>query len=155
MSNIEEHIRRAIEEGQFDHLPGEGKPIHLDENPHEDPGWRLAHHVLRSNGFSLPWIERRREIEGEIEAARSALKGAFARRQRGDPRGVALGEAAVEWQRAVALFCERVTEINKQILTYNLEAPSALFHARMLDVDHELELTVSTPSDTLTSTDLG
>jgi DnaJ homolog subfamily C member 28 len=154
MTNIDEQIRRAMEEGQFDHLPGAGKPLRLDENPYEDPDWRLAYHVLRSNGFSLPWIELRREIEDEIEAARNALREALTRRQERDAQGVAMGEGAVEWQSAVALFCERVAGINRQILTYNLEAPSTLFHARLLNANRELELTVSMPSDTLASTDL-
>ncbi len=61
MSNIEDHIRRAIEEGKFDDLPGKGKPLKLEDDPFVDPEWRLAHHMLRCSGFSLPWIERRQE----------------------------------------------------------------------------------------------
>ena len=33
MPKIEEHIRRAIEEGSFEDLPGKGQPLHLYENP--------------------------------------------------------------------------------------------------------------------------
>ena len=69
MPNIEEQIRRAQEGGQFDDLPGKGKPLRLDENPHEDPEWRLAHQILRNGGFSLPWIEMWREIEAELTLA--------------------------------------------------------------------------------------
>jgi len=57
--NAEEQIRRAIEEGKFDNLPGKGKPLNLEQNPFEDPEWRLANHVLITSGFSLPWIEKR------------------------------------------------------------------------------------------------
>ena len=71
MPNAEEQIRRAIEEGKFDNLPGKGKPLHLDQNPFEDPDWRLANHVLKTSGFSLPWIEKRNEIEALIQTARS------------------------------------------------------------------------------------
>jgi len=39
-SPIDEIIRRAIEEGQFDDLPGKGKPLRLDEDPNSDPAWR-------------------------------------------------------------------------------------------------------------------
>jgi DnaJ family protein C protein 28 len=74
MSKAEEQIRRAMEEGQFDNLPGKGKPLNLDENPYEDPEWRMAHHILHNSGFSLPWIETRREIETNLEAARTSIK---------------------------------------------------------------------------------
>ena len=56
--SIEEIIRQAMQEGKFDDLPGKGKPLNLDQNPHQDPDWRVAHHLLKSAGFSLPWIER-------------------------------------------------------------------------------------------------
>lgn len=149
--DIDEQIHRAMAEGQFENLPGAGKPLHLDENPFEDPSWRLAHHLLRSSGFSLPWIERRREIETELEATLSALRSAHTRWQERMARGDSAFRAEKEWQRAVALFRQRIAELNKQILSYNLEAPSAYFHLRLFDPDRELELTTSGPSDTLTN----
>ncbi|UCF26898.1 MAG: DUF1992 domain-containing protein, partial [Chloroflexota bacterium] len=69
-SSIEEIIRRAIEEGEFDDLPGKGKPLQLDQNPHQDPEWRAAHNMLKSGGFSLPWIESLGEIEVQMQDAR-------------------------------------------------------------------------------------
>jgi len=70
MPNIEDLLQRAMREGKFDNLPGKGQPVRLDENPHADPEWRLAYHLLQQNGFSLPWLELRQEIENEIESAR-------------------------------------------------------------------------------------
>lgn len=147
--DIEEQIRRAMEDGQFDHLPGEGKPLHLDENPFEDPAWRLAHHLLRSNGFSLPWIERRREIEANLDEARSTLRQAFANWQDGKACREPATHGNEEWHRAIKSFCQRIADLNKQILSYNLEAPSPRFHLRLLNPDRELELTIATASDTL------
>ena len=74
MSNVEEHIRRAMQEGKFDDLPGKGKPLHWEENPNQDPEMRLAYHLLRSSGYTLPWIETLREIDRDIEAARGDLR---------------------------------------------------------------------------------
>ena len=65
MPNIEELIQRAIQEGKFSDLPGKGKPLRLDENPHADPDWQLAYHLLKENSFSLPWLELRQELEIE------------------------------------------------------------------------------------------
>lgn len=153
--DIDEQIRRAMEEGQFENLPGAGKPLHLDENPFEDPSWRLAHHLLRSSGFSLPWIERRREIEAELETTLSTLRAACAEWRAGRARGDSAFRVENAWQRAVALFRQRIADLNRQILSYNLEAPSIYFHLRLLDPDRELELTTSKASDTLTDINPG
>ena len=74
---IEEQIRQAIEAGMFDDLPGKGEPLNLDSYPFEPQDWRLAHHVLRSSGYSLPWIEKRNEIEEQLEEARAELRHAY------------------------------------------------------------------------------
>ena len=137
--NIEDHIRRAMEEGKFDNLPGNGKPLEMDENAFEDPEWRLANKVLKDGGYSLPWIETRREIEASLETARAALKRAWAWRQDGlaqkqpDPR------AEGEWQRAKNAFREHLAAINKRIFHYNLETPSPRFQRLPVDAQREIE----------------
>lgn len=149
MSTVEEQIRRAIEAGLFDNLPGKGKPLSLEQNPFEDPEWRLAHHLLRSNGFTLPWIERRREIEASIQSARDSLRRAAAWRRASKRGTIPAALPEIEWEQAVEQFRQCVAEINRHILTYNLQAPSVHFHIRPLSVERELELTSSPPSDTL------
>jgi DnaJ family protein C protein 28 len=141
MSSIEEHIRQAMQEGKFDNLPGAGKPLRLDENPHVDPEWRLAHHLLRSSGFSLPWIERRKEIELELQSARAALQRAWRWRLAEIARGSSLQAAEAEWQRMCGAFRQEIQSLNKTILTYNLEAPSERFHLRLVNPERELQLT--------------
>lgn len=153
MSDIEEHIRRAIEEGKFKDLPGQGKPLHLDDNPYENPEWRLANHILRSSGFTLPWIERRREIETELEAARQALQRVKAWKESENSRDYSPMEKEAEWQRAVADFCRVMEALNKKILAYNLEVPSGQLHLRTVNPEAEVELTITHPSDTLSGTE--
>ncbi len=125
--SVEEHIRRAMQEGKFDNLPGQGKPLHLDENPYEDPEWRLAHHMLRSSGYTLPWIELRGEIEAEEAAAAADLVRTWIWRQQAGQGGVDLLQVEVEWRRALAIFHERVEALNRKIFTYNLQVPSPQF----------------------------
>lgn len=67
----EARIRQAMEAGAFDHLPGRGQPLRLQENPFEPAEWRAAFHLLRSQGIPLPWIEERRRLLGEIAAVRA------------------------------------------------------------------------------------
>jgi len=150
MSNIEEHIRRAMQEGKFDDLPGKGKPLRLDDDAHSDPEWRLAYHMLQSSGFSLPWIESRKDIESELLAASTALQRAWNWRVDQTARGGAVSEIEGEWQRACAAFRAAIEVLNKKIAAYNLEAPSPQLHLRLVNAERELELTVEDHSDTLT-----
>jgi hypothetical protein len=163
MSDVEEHLRRAMEEGKFADLPGKGKPLKIDDDPLVDPDWRLANHMLKSAGFTLPWIELLKEIDAEIEAARANLRRSWewcrSRRQPGGSRrqpggsqaesGVAPvhadsmklspAEIEAEWSRAVKAFRDQVQVINKRIFDYNLQAPSERFQRFKLNPEKEIE----------------
>jgi DnaJ family protein C protein 28 len=123
---VEERIRAALEEGKFENLPGKGKPLKMDDNPYEAEEWRTAHTLLRKNGFSLPWLELKKEIEQEIQQARRRLRAA---RHRQDS----------DWQAQMEQFSKVIAAINRKILDYNLQAPSAQFHRRVLDPAQEVE----------------
>lgn len=149
MPDAEEQIRRAIAEGKFDNLPGKGKPLHLDQNPFEDPDWRLANHVLKTSGFSLPWIEKRNEIEALIQSARTSLMRAQEKRREAVQDDLPASSVNAAWTEALEKFKEELAEINRLILSYNLQAPAAQLQMLQLSIERELELTSSTPSDTL------
>lgn len=150
MSNVEEHIKRAMVEGKFNDLPGKGKPLKLDENPLEDPDWRMANHLLRSAGFSLPWIETSREIDEEINATRQALARTWAWRQASLSGGNLEDEVEIEWQRVLRRFKEQITAINQRIHTYNLGVPAQRFQKPTLNADREVtRLTSQELSDKL------
>ena len=59
----EKKLREAIENGEFDNLPGKGNPVDLKENPFEDPDLRMVHRLLRNAGFAPAWIEERKDID--------------------------------------------------------------------------------------------
>jgi hypothetical protein len=48
----ENRIETAREEGVFEKLPGEGKPLPADRFRDVDPSWRLALRVLDGAGFA-------------------------------------------------------------------------------------------------------
>ena len=143
MADIEEHIRKAIEDGKFDDLPGKGKPLNLGDYAHEDPEWRLAYHMLREGGFSLPWIELLREIDTEIEALRASLRSAWEWRLEALRRGDAPLPVEQEWERVVKRFGEQVEKLNKRIFDFNLQTPSISVQRLKLDVERELEMVKS------------
>lgn len=138
MPNIEEHIQKAIQAGQFDDLAGKGKPVRLEENPFVDPDWRLSHHMLKSSGFTLPWIEKRQDILEKLSSARTDLTNSWRWRQN------ALNDrqpgAAVEdeWLRALAAFGEQIEALNQKIFIYNLEVPSDHFQLAPLNFEREV-----------------
>jgi len=138
MNSLEEQIRKAIEEGKFDDLPGKGKPLHLDDNPHADPDWALAYHVLQSSGYTLPWIETRKEIEADLEAARANLRRAWEWKQRALEQGKPEILVEAEWRRASKAFIEQIESINHRIKTYNLEVPSSQFQLPKVLVEAEI-----------------
>lgn len=59
----EQRIREAIERGQFNNLPGEGKPLNLDDYWQQDPEHRMAYIVLKNSGYLPPRLYLRKEIE--------------------------------------------------------------------------------------------
>jgi DnaJ family protein C protein 28 len=138
MPNIEEHIRRAMEDGKFDDLPGKGKPIKLEDDPHADPAWALAFRMLKEAGYSLPWIETLKEIEADIEAARAGLRQAWEWRRQAQSEGQPVQFIHLEWERAFMRFQDRVAALNKRIRDVNLEVPNARFQRPMLDVAREV-----------------
>ena len=139
MSDIEDHIRKALEDGKFDDLPGKGKPLNLDDNPYADPEWQLAHHMLKSSGYTLPWIAARQEIDAQVETARATLVRAWEYRERSLQSGQPHAQVEAEWQRAGKAFEAQVEKINKKIFDYNLQTPSEKFQLMKINAQKELE----------------
>ena len=133
-SLAEKRLREAIENGEFDDLPGKGEPIDLRENPFEDPDLRTAHRLLRNAGFAPAWIEERKDIDAELAAAQTKLTRAWALF---GPEGKTPSDA--EWERSVKQFREQVLELQQRIRIYNLKAPAAVFHRKHIDVEKIVE----------------
>jgi len=143
--SLDEQIRQAIQRGEFDNLPGRGKPLDLSENPHEDPGWRMAYRMLKESGYTLPWIETRRNIELDYEKAIKSLQQSWDWRKDATGRRD-LMHAEKEWQQAMKIFRDKITELNKRIRDYNLEIPSNQFQRRSFNAEQEIQK-ITTASD--------
>ena len=104
-------IQEAMEEGAFENLSGRGRPLPLDDDPFEDPSLRMAHRLLRNNGFAPAWIEEGKDIEAAIARLRA------------------------QWQRGMSMahYRQQAEEINRRILSFNLQAPSASVHKLPID----------------------
>jgi hypothetical protein len=69
---IDRRIREAAERGEFDDLPGHGKPIPDLDRPHDDGWWIKG--KMRREGISYlpPSLVLRRDIEEAVALARDA-----------------------------------------------------------------------------------
>jgi hypothetical protein len=97
---IEEHIRQATKRGDFDNLPGAGKPLDLGEDAHLPAELRMAYRVLKNAGYlpeELQQIQDIAQLEtqvyGELDDGadrRAALKlRLLQERMRGDSLALA------------------------------------------------------------------
>lgn len=136
---IESIIQNAIDRGVFKDLKGKGKPLDLRENPLVAREWRTAYSMLEKEGFALPWMEDRKEIEKDLKEAQLSLKRTWNWRERqlagGDFRPV----VEQEWRRAQARFSEIVVALNKRIDAYNAQIPSDIFFRPLIVVEREFE----------------
>lgn len=57
----ERHILDAQQKGEFEHLPGSGKPLVLDDDSHVPPELRAGFRLLKNAGCLPPELEYRKE----------------------------------------------------------------------------------------------
>lgn len=58
----ERRILEAIENGEFENLEGEGKPLDLDEDIWIPEDLRIAYKILKNAGCTPPELEARKEV---------------------------------------------------------------------------------------------
>jgi DnaJ family protein C protein 28 len=131
-AGVDDAIRRAVEEGAFDNLPGKGKPLRwVSDQAAGDMA--LAFHMLANAGYSPDWISRNKELRAEIEglAQRIAAFVAWVEAQLAPP--VQSNEAVpgdrqtlrTQAEARVAKLRAEIADLNGRIDRYNLVAPVA------------------------------
>jgi hypothetical protein len=76
----EARIADAMAAGEFDDLPGAGRPLPPDDDLLIAPELRVAYRILKNAGFIPPELEARREI-AELQALITTLDDDVARRR--------------------------------------------------------------------------
>jgi hypothetical protein len=123
-SPVERQIREAIERGDFDDLPGKGKPIDLGvSNPYEDSIAGVLRRILRDNESSHPVIEAVRALDEQLEGMRERLRAAH---------------QMSRWHDAIQRFRREAAEWNLLVRVHNLKAPAAMFQRLKIDVEDEI-----------------
>lgn len=135
---LDKEFDRANREGQFDDLPGKGKPIDWEDwnNPFVKPEDQIVNIILKNAGYAPEWVAQRREIVELTDGARSNLARSWAWVKRHG--GVSDARAAREWDRALGVFRREVNEINGRVRDHNLMLPPGLMALSMLEVEAEI-----------------
>lgn len=60
---VETNIENAVQRGEFDNLPGAGKPLDLDDDRGVPADLRAGYRLLKNAGFVPPELEARRELD--------------------------------------------------------------------------------------------
>lgn len=101
---VEQRIWHSMEEGQFENLPGKGKPLKFDTNPHADPAEDTLYRILSKNGCLPEWVELNKEIRSNISEWRVALKKAWTNRCKED-----------EWAENSEILKVQLRDINNKV----------------------------------------
>jgi hypothetical protein len=115
---IDEIIKRAMEAGEFDHLPGIGKPIEWKDNPYTPNEWRMTEDLLKKNDLVYPWMEKRKEIEKLIIDLKNQIAWM-----------IPLNTLAEEE------ISNQILKINKKIFDYNLSVPGVRLQRRTITLE--------------------
>ncbi len=111
-SAVDRQIREAQERGEFDRLPGAGRPLQIE--PWEGE-WALAHHVLRQAGETLPWISLGQDIEA-AEASLARILDAASELRPGP-------SFRADRERLRGRYLEKAAELDKLLVEYAFSVP--------------------------------
>ncbi|RRT44888.1 hypothetical protein BHM03_00021321 [Ensete ventricosum] len=117
-----------MEEGHFENLPGKGRPLNLNSNPHVDPAEDTLYRILSRNGCAPEWVELNKEIRSKIAEWRLALKKSWANKSDHEDS---------KWQDDSEILKAQMRDINDKVLRYNLIVP---FGRQMFGLKWEKEI---------------
>ncbi|MFQ5340820.1 MAG: DnaJ family domain-containing protein [Anaerolineae bacterium] len=146
-SVVDKAIREAQERGEFDNLPGKGRPLRWDDE-HVPPELRMVNRILKNAGFAPSWIEDDKWIRAERKAVRQLLDSFVDWRLEertalaGKPEpevASRLEELAVARDRRVTAYRERAGKLNQRIDNFNLTVPISKLQWRRVRVDEEIQ----------------
>ncbi|MDB5036373.1 MAG: hypothetical protein JWQ98_3614 [Chlorobi bacterium] len=78
--NLDRIIRDAIAKGEFDNLPGKGKPQPIDDNSSIPEDLRAAYKILSNSGF----VPEEVHLMKEVEKLRDELAGCTDEKRRAE-----------------------------------------------------------------------
>ena len=126
---IDQQMAAAQAAGAFDNLPGAGKPLQLGDDALVPEELRVGYRMLKGAGFAPPWIELQKEINKEQAKLETWLRNANGRWRHAN---------AAEQTRLRNEYRERIADLNRLLLRYNLSVPQAVGQLPLLRMQDEL-----------------
>lgn len=134
---IEEGMRR----GDFDNLPGHGKPLPPEQDSLVPDDQKMAFKLLKNNDMTPTWIGDRKEMLRTIEGWREQFQRIV---HEAHSAWVAAGtdkrrvQVRQSWERWIARWEGEIAELNRRINTINLKQPVTHLEIFKLRLDDEL-----------------
>ena len=124
-------IRKAMEAGEFNNLPGEGQPLDLSVDPYAPADMQLAYKIMKQNGIAPDWIVQSKALTGKLESWESRLNAAH--------KNYSKTNNVVAWLTAKEKLGEDAEKLNKEIVAFNLKLPQGLAHRPLLNLQRAVE----------------
>jgi DnaJ family protein C protein 28 len=140
-SVVERKIEEAQKKGLFDDLPGKGKPLDLQKNPHAGDR-ALAFELLQNNDYTLPWIAARNDLLAAAARVRRRLAEQWHlhKEQLQDTHHPLERQALQdEWRHYLGSLREEIGALNKEIGHVNLSIPVERLEILKVNLDKELQ----------------
>ena len=142
----ERRILAAMEQGEFDDLPGKGQPLQLPEDALVPPEWRLAYNLLHEAGLAPVWIMHDAEVRSDMDtlARMRRREQLWMEERRTAIAHMSAEERAAECARLRQVQAqtweqvrEFITKLNRRIADFNLIVPIFWMQRRPLDLAEE------------------
>lgn len=144
----DEIIRSARARGEFDNLPGRGKPIETDpliNNPFVDRTEYFLNRIIQRNGAAPPWVMMQQEVDTEISTVRSQLNSAFKRCLDDIKENNSITSKFLLMKKfesfEKSFFDKELSRINMRVRSYNVMCPQPV-RKQLLDLDREIKITI-------------
>lgn len=128
-SALDQQIAQGEANGAFANLRGAGKPLGGDDDVFVPEDLRVGYRMLKTAGFALPWIEHQKDIVEEQAKLTRWLDSANARWRHAAPS---------ERARLESIYREKLVQLNRTILNFNLSVPQSVGQMPGIRIEDEL-----------------
>ncbi len=124
-------IRKAMEAGEFNNLPGEGQPLDLNVDPYTPADMQLAYKIMKQNGIAPDWIVQSKALDAKLDSWQTRLNAAH--------KHYRTSNNIAGWITAKEKLGEDAEKLNKEIVAFNLKLPQAITHLPLLNLQRAVE----------------
>jgi hypothetical protein len=138
---IDDLIEDGRRRGLFENLAGSGRPLDLQQNVYEGSN-TLANKLMKENDLQPAWMLSRNAVTARIEQLRDDIDRTWQRyRVRyQEAQGADFHRAlSIGWDEACRRWEETVSELNREMTSYNLKRPAGMPEMFKLSLAEELK----------------